>query len=185
MSNVTETPMTHEEKAQLMILQLRQMAQTVIGYGLIPVGKRRQVSASAAVSDDFLATIGTALDGWPNFATAAELTGAEVRDGMSFIHAFGPLADEMFVIARTMRDTVTAKRAELSAKARRAYKIAKGFNDPADQSPPIIHLDAMKRALTKPRRKKTEEKIPAALTTRAAAEVQTPGWSPADMKKVA
>jgi len=178
MSNVTETPpvpITHEESSHQLRAQLRQLAQSVSGYTPIATDQRSRVGVSANVSDEFLLTVASALDGAPpQFLAAAELTSAEIIDFIRFSKSYDPMADDLLLHGQGLKDTVLTKRADIARRARRAYKLAQGLNQPKGRTPIVPHIDLMRDTLAASRKKKVV----------VAPKPETPATMP-DMKKAA
>lgn len=153
MSNVTETPTSHEVAASEMLVQLRALAQSVGDYGFITKGQRRRLNTVSTLPIPFLLSVAVALDASEALTRAAGITGAQIRDVVALANAYVPVADEMALVAGGMRDTVQAKRADTGQRALRAYRLAKSFNSPSDRELLIPHIEDMKRTLGRGRRK--------------------------------
>jgi hypothetical protein len=87
---------------------------------------------------------------------AAQLTGSELRQEMSFQTAYAPLADELELLAKGIRDTLAEHRSRIGYRALRAYSIARSFSRPEDRATFLPHLRNMKRDLGKTRSKAPE-----------------------------
>ena len=160
MSTIPDQPSPHEETAQAMLVQLRQLAHSIPGFTFVPARRRRQLSAAASVSDDFLQAVSVACDAQPRLASTGEITGAELRDMVSFARQFTSVADELVLLADGLRGTVAARRSEVAQRALRVYSNAKRIQRPEEKERLVPHLADMKRTLAKGRKpeKKTAAK---------------------------
>lgn len=143
----------YRELALTMIEEMRRLAQAVEGFALATTARRRKISASAAVPDAFLHSLAIACDASPRLGTAGEITSSELLEAIEFKSAYFPVADELELLARAIRDTVAEKRSAIGHRALRAYIIAKRMNAPDDRALLIPHLRNLQRDLgrTRPR----------------------------------
>jgi hypothetical protein len=157
MSTIPEqSPSPHEETAQAMLVQLRQLAHSVPGFAFIPARRRRQLSASASVSDDFLQAVSVACDAQPRLGPSGEITGAELRGMVTFSRQYNSVADELVLLAEGLRGTVAVLRSDVCRRALRVYANAKRIESPEEMEKLIPHLADMKRTLG--RAKRSEKK---------------------------
>jgi hypothetical protein len=148
MTTIPDTPTpSHEETAQAMLTQLRKLAQSIPGFTFVPPVFRRRLTASASVPDDFLQSIGVACDATPRLATASEITGAELRDTITFSRQYNSVADELELLMNGIRGTIAVRRSEVGRRALRAYEIAKRLDHPEDRERLVPHIEDMKRTL--------------------------------------
>jgi hypothetical protein len=151
--SVIDTPVPHNEAANTILGQLRTIVQSIQGFNFVTTGQRRRLSSAASVPDTFLLTVGLALDASSDLATAAKVQGAELRDAVNFSNAFRAVATELEVVARGLRETIDARRADAGGRALRAYSLARSFNRPSDRDLLIPHLREMQRTLGRGRRR--------------------------------
>jgi len=154
---MTTTPTTavHEETANAMLVQLRELAQSVPGFAYTPRERRRRINAAASLRDDFLHAVAVACDASPQLATASQISGNELRHGISFAQAYRSVADELQLLAKGLRDTVAERRNDIGQRALRAYNIAKRMNRPEDREVLVPHLATMARMLNRGRKAAT------------------------------
>lgn len=152
MSTGPEAIPSHQETAQAMMIQLRQIATTVAGFAHLSSTRRRKITSSASLPDAFLQAVAVACDATPHLASSSQISGAEIRDGLGFSQAYTSVADELELLARGLRGTVANRRFDLGQRALRAYGMAKSINRPEDRELLIPHLADMKRTLGRGRR---------------------------------
>ena len=160
----TPTPVTsseHEARAFDMMLRLREMARSIEDFDFAGKGRRVKIANYAKLSEEFFELMAVACDTYPDIAAVAQLTGAEIRVGITAMRAYGAVAADMFTQARGMEDTVAELRGELGRRTLNAYLIARRLEK---QVGPIPHLAAIRRALDKGRgyRARPKESEPAA-----------------------
>jgi hypothetical protein len=160
MSTIPESSI-HEQTAMAMLVQLRELAQSVKGFNFTSPTHRRRLAAQGNVPDAFLRSVAVACDAAPTLASSGGVTGAELRDMMAFARAYLSVADELELLAKGLRDTVAQHRAEGTEKALRVYFIAKRINRPAEREALIPHLRNMTRDLGKTRPKAPADAVPA------------------------
>jgi len=156
MSNVTETPNSHEVAAREHLAQIRAIVQSVRGYGFATIKHRRRIGLPAAVSDAFLNAVAVALDASEAFANAAGVTGAQLRDAIAYTNAYRPVANELELMASGIAQGVWTTRAEAAGLALKAYRLSKGFNSPSGPELFVPHIANMKKALGRGRPKTIE-----------------------------
>jgi hypothetical protein len=147
MTTIPPTPINYEEAANAMMIQLRELVQSIPGFGYAAKGRRRKISSAAHVPDPFLEAVAVACDASVQLSAASELSAPELRGLIAFARAFTSLADEMQLIARGLHDTVAERRAGVGQRALRAYAVAKSINRPEDRELLIPHLANMQRTL--------------------------------------
>jgi hypothetical protein len=160
MTNIQETPVDVEQEAKAVIAQVRQFAQSIQGFTFAAPGRRRQINVSASVTDAFLEAVAAACDATPEFGISARLDGNQLRQALTFQHAYAKVADEMELFAKGLRDTLAEHRSEIGTQALVAYSVAKSFARPSSRSAFVPHLTNMKRSLRKSRSKATPEAAP-------------------------
>lgn len=137
----------HDDTALAMMVALRKLAQSVVGFNFVTADRRRKINVSASLPDEFLEAVAVACDASSHLASSSQLTGIEVRDAINFSRAFLSVADELEILARGLRGTVALKRAEVGVRALRAYTLAKTLNRPDDRQLLIPHLAKLRAAL--------------------------------------
>lgn len=146
-------PASHEEIAAAMMIQIRELAQSVSGFTFSAKGRRRKITPAASVPDPFLEAVAVACDASPHLGVASQVTTAELRDTITFSRAFTSVANELMVVARGFLDTVAERRNQVGQRALRAYSMAKSINRPEDRELLIPHLANMQRTLGRGRKR--------------------------------
>ena len=153
MSNVIEIPSSHDVAARDALAQIRAIVQAVPGYGFAGTMHRRRISFLSAVPDRFFYAVALALDALPVLAAAAGVTGAELRDAVSYSNAYRPFATELTLMANGVVQGVIATRAEKANLGLKAYRLSRGYNSPGDRELLVPHLAGMREALGRGRPK--------------------------------
>jgi hypothetical protein len=143
MSTIPDIPVNHEQQANAHITTVRQLAQSIQGFSYAARGRRVKIGVTASVPDAFLLSTAAACDAAPEFSSAVQLTGSQLRQAIDYQRAYVQLADELDL---------------------RAYSVAKGFARPTDSATFIPHLKNMKRDLRKSSSKTTPTPDPAPVT---------------------
>lgn len=172
MTTIPDTTPTHEENAQILRRDLQRMAQSIRGFALLTSERRRQLTTSGHVDDDFLRHIALLIDANADVATASHLTGAEIRDHLLFSGSYQGVGEELMLHGRTTADTLLAERASFGERALRALKIARSMNEPAGRESLVPHLEAIDRDFSRGRRKRAAKKKPDDVTAEKKPEVK-------------
>ena len=163
----TEVPATspHQQAADTFLTQFRSIAAALPSAQGQPATNARFVRTHQNVSLDFLKAAADALDKVPEVQGACDAT--FVRDKLSFIDAYGPVASQLFAAASGLQYAVWAAKASLVGGALRTYLFTRRVADDAD---PLVgpveaatHVEVMRKALGRRGRKKaaTEPPTPA------------------------
>jgi hypothetical protein len=161
MSTIPDIPVNHEQQANAHIATVRQLAQSIQGFSYAARGRRVKIGVTASVPDAFLLSTAAACDAAPEFSSAVQLTGSQLRQAIDYQRAYVQLADELELIAKGLRDTLAEHRFQIGTLALRAYSVAKSFARPTDSATFIPHLKNMKRDLRKSSPKTTSTPDPA------------------------
>jgi hypothetical protein len=154
MTTIPDTPLTHEDSAQSIRIELQRMAQSIRGFGLLTTERRRQLTTSGYVDDDYLRDIALLIEANPAIAAAAQLTSAEIADHLSFSGAHKGVGTELKLSGQKLDDTLVAERASIGERALRAQKIARSINTPVPDQSVVPHLEALDREFARGRRKR-------------------------------
>jgi hypothetical protein len=84
----------------------------------------------------------------------AEITGDEIRQGISFCNAYGPAADEVRLKSAGLQQAVKSHRHDIGQRALRAYRVARNFHTPQEEQQLVPHIENMKRLLARGPKKK-------------------------------
>lgn len=172
MTNIPDTPTTHEDTAQAIRLDLQRLVQGIPGFTLLTPEQRRKFSVSGHVDDDFLRRMVLLLEAHPDIATMTQLTGGEIRDHLNFSGSYDGVGEELMLHGRKMSDTRTSERAKIGERALRALKIARSINTPAGRDSMIPHLEAIERDFSRGRLKRPVVKKPDEITAAKKTEVK-------------
>jgi hypothetical protein len=155
-----DSPSVHEETARVIRNDLEQLAQGIRGFTLLTAERRRQLTTSGHVEEDFLRHMALLLDANPDVATPCHLTGAEIRDHLSHSSAYRGVGDELMLKGRMTNDTLLAERADIGERALRGLKIARNINTPAGRESLVPHLESIDRDFSRGRRKRAPVRRP-------------------------
>lgn len=137
-----------QELAQHLLLAARAIAAQVPGYVFIPVAERRRLQLQANIPVVFLTSAAAALDASPALAAALGITGGDrIRNAIATRNALLPVSDELFIISRGVRHTLTVGMSDAATIGQQVYSMAKTFNRTADREVLIPHIENMRRAL--------------------------------------
>jgi hypothetical protein len=154
MTTIPEVPSsTHEETARAMMVQVRQLAESITGFTYTAPGRRRKLTSTASLPDAFLQSLAVACDASPVLGVSAQLTANELREAIEYKRVYSSLADELELLAKGLRDTIAEHRSDIGQRALRAYEIAKRLARPDDRKALVPHLQNMKRDLGRSRSK--------------------------------
>ena len=149
-------PEPHAENAQAIRLSVQQQMQGIRGFQLLTTERRRKVTVSGHVDDDFLRAMALLIEAQPNVAAVCQLTASEIQDHLNFSGSYRVVGDEMTLNGRKVTDTVIAERATIGERALRALKIARSVNFPAGNSSLVPHLEAIEREFRRGRRRRSD-----------------------------
>jgi hypothetical protein len=152
MTSIPEVPsINHEEAAHAILVQVRQLAESITGFSYSAPGRRRKLTPTATLPDTFLQSLAIACDALPVLGATAQLTSKELRQAIEFKRAYSSLADELEILAKGLRDTIAEQRSQIGQRALFAYEIAKRLTGLDDRVTLVPHLKTMRRDLGKTR----------------------------------
>jgi hypothetical protein len=173
MTTIPDTPSPHEDNAQAIRLELQRLVQNIPGFTLLTTERRRRVSVTGHVDDDFLRSMALVLEAHPDVAAVSQITAAEVRDHLNFTGAHRGVGEELMLNGRKMLDTLIDARASVGERALRALNISRNVNAPADRQALVAHLEAIDRDFSRGRRRRAAAKKPGEPTAAAKPEVKS------------
>jgi hypothetical protein len=173
MTVIPDTPSPHEDKAQAIRLELQRLMQEVRGFTLLTPERRRKISVTGHVDDDFLRSMALVLEAHPDVATTSQLTATEIRDHLNFTGSHRSVGEELVLNGRKMLDTLLAERASVGERALRALTIVRSINYPADRAALVAHLESIDREFSRGRRRRATAKKPGELATVKKSEVKS------------
>lgn len=169
-TTIPEPPSQHEQTAQALRLDLERLAQGIRGFTLLTSERRRKLTTSGHVDEDFLRHIALLLDSNPDVAGPSRINGAEIREHLSYWGAYQGVGDELMLKGRMTNDTFLGERADVGERALRALKIARDINTPAGRESLVPHLEAIDREFSRGRRKRSKKPEDAVTAARKAAQ---------------
>ncbi|MGZ5441975.1 MAG: hypothetical protein ACXW5U_16385 [Thermoanaerobaculia bacterium] len=172
MTTIPDTPSPHEDNAQAIRQDLQRLMQGVRGLTLLTTERRRKVTVSGHVDDDFLRSMALLIEAHPDIATSSQITSAEIRDHLNFSGSYQGVGEELMLDGRKMIDTLTAERADVGERALRALKIARSINFPAGRDSLVPHLEAIDRDFSRGRRRRAGARKPDDVATAKKPEVK-------------
>jgi len=163
MSELPVAPSEYGQRAFQLMIKVRELMTEIKGFRYSARGRRVKIGAASSLPEDFLQFLAIACDANPEFAERVKLTGAEIRDRLEFRREFLGFAAETHLVAKGVEDTVAEELAELGRRALKAYKVAQEMESGSEKESLVPHLEAMRRTLTRGRRRKVKEDDPAAV----------------------
>jgi hypothetical protein len=158
MTTIPDSPSPHEDNAQAIRLELQRLLQNIRGFTLLTTERRRKVSVTGHVDDDFLRSMALVLEAHPDIAAVSQITAAEIRDHLQFTGAHREVGEELMLNGRKMLDTLIDARANVGERALRALNISRNVNTPADRASLVPHLEAIDRDFARGRRRRAAKK---------------------------
>lgn len=158
--DVPNTPESHEDTAQAIRRALLRLVQGIRGFALLTPERRRKVTVSGHVDDDFLRSLALLLEAHPDVAAMTQLSSGEIGDHLRFSGSYHGVGEELMLNGRKMIDTLIAERASIGEKAIVALKIARSINTPKDRASLVPHLEAIDRDFVRGRRRRPAVKKP-------------------------
>lgn len=150
----SETPVSQQQLAEEILNAIRVTVQRVPGFAHPTAAHRRKTAASAAsLTDEAFQAVATACDAHPHLAVANQITSAEIREMLAFCALYQALVADFPIHARGVAYAIASRRSALAVRARRVYDFAKGLNKPADRELLVPHIDAIKEALKRPKKR--------------------------------
>jgi len=119
--------------------QLDEIAATIPKLELTHASTAKFVRSHLNIPTEFLATAIAVVEQVPELLSVNRLDIASARDTLQFIEAFRPVADKVVSVAKSLSDTISARKATLAADALQIYSIAKGLS----RDPNSAHIAAM------------------------------------------
>lgn len=136
----TTSALTHyQQLAAEFCKQLDEIAATIPRLELTHASTAKFVRSHQNVPTEFLATAIAVVEQVPELLAANRLDIAAARDTLQFIEAFRPVADKVVSVAKSLSDTMAARKATLAADALQVYSIAKGLA----RDPNSAHIAAL------------------------------------------
>ena len=164
MTTVPVTPLTHTERARAVLEHIRGITELIADFQfpddhLDP----RTLNSVKSIPPEFFEMLAVSIEANSELAKRSAITPAELRDAAEFVAAFTPVVGEFGIMRRSTVHTIAVKMARVGQLALQAYDFAKNLNN-RKTSPQVIvpHLEAMKAALGRGRRKAVPELPPAA-----------------------
>jgi len=157
MTTIPETPLTHTERARAVLEHIRGIKELIGGFTFAGDPDPRTLNAAKSVPDAFLEEVAVAIEASDHLKRSALVQPDELRDVVGFAMAFAPVAEELGIMHRAVRQTIALRRAVVGKLALQVYEFAKTFGRKTDRQVLMPHLDSMKRVLGKTRPKPAAE----------------------------
>jgi hypothetical protein len=157
MSELPVAPSEYGQRAFNLMIKVREVMTEIKGFRYSARGRRVKIGSTSSLPEEFLQLLAIACDATPAFAARVQLSGPEIRDRLEFRREFLGLASETHLVAKGLEDTIAEELADLGGRALKAYKTAQDMESGAEKESLIPHLEAMRRALNRGRRKKVKE----------------------------
>lgn len=154
MSTVPQEPISHQNNAQSIRIELQRLLQGVRGLTLLTPERRRQIIVSGHVDEDFLRSMALLIEAHPDVAAMTQLTAAEIRDHLDFYGSHRGVGEELMLNGRKTIDTLLSERAGIGERALGALKIARSINTLAVRDSLVPHLEAIDREFARGRRRR-------------------------------
>jgi len=149
----TPPPTVHDIAAAKILSDVQTLVQNVRGFGFITRGHRRRINPTATVPTEFLLAVAVALDASEKLRNTAEITGDQIRDVVAFCNAYEAAANDLMLKAVGLQDTVKTQRGSAGDVCLRVYRLSRDFNKGSDKELFFPHIENMKRALGRGRKK--------------------------------
>ncbi|HJQ39368.1 MAG TPA: hypothetical protein VKB93_19680 [Thermoanaerobaculia bacterium] len=164
MTTVPETPLSHTERARLVLEHIRGIKELIGGFTFGGAPDSRTLNFVKSVPDEFLEATAVALEASEDLAKIDRISATELREVVAFALAFTPVADELAYMHRAVQYTIALRRADAGQRSLQVYQMGKTITRkmavPGSQVL-IPHMEAMKRTLGKARPKSTPPAPPA------------------------
>jgi hypothetical protein len=149
----------HQQNAEAIRNGMQQLVLSIRGFSLSTTERRRKITLSGHVDDDFLRGMALLIEAHPDVAAVCQITPAEILDHLSFSGSYSVVGDELTLNGRKVNDTITAERATVGERALRALKIARSVNFPAGSSSLVPHVEALDREFRRGRRRRNKPPV--------------------------
>ena len=154
MTTIPDSPSPHEDNAQAIRAEMQRLVGSLRGITLLTPEQRRKFAVTGHVDEDFLRGMALLLDAHPDIAATIQLTGADIRDHLSYTGSYQGVGAELGLNGRKVDDTLLAERASVGERALRGLKIARSINTPVGRESLVPHLEAIDREFTRGRRRR-------------------------------
>ena len=155
MSTIPETPLSHTERARLVLDHIRAIKELIGGFTFVGVPERRTLNFARAIRDEFFENTAIAIEASEDLAKTGRVTPEECRDTVAFSLAFLPVAEEFGIMQQSTLHTIAVRRADVGERALQVYHFGKRLTRKSaggHHKLLIPYFDAMQRSLTKRRR---------------------------------
>jgi hypothetical protein len=135
-----------------LIERVRELVQSVKGYVQLTPQWRRKINSAATLPDAFFEVGALTVDSNEWLASTAKLTHAEIHQMLESSADITLLASELELLAKGLRSTAAAQRADVGQRLLLAYAVAKQFNKMNSRDVAIPHIEKM-QAMMRARRR--------------------------------
>jgi hypothetical protein len=163
MSTVPETPLTHQERARLVLDHIRSIKELIGGFSFVATTDGRTLNFAKSIRDEFFENTAVAIEASEDLAKTQRVSPDELRDVIAFSIAFEPVAAEFGIMQQSTLHTIALKRADVGHRALQVYHFGNRLTRKSAGGHPLLipHLEAMKRSLNKSRKAPAEPAKPA------------------------
>jgi len=168
--SVIETPMSHKQVAEELIVRIRSLSQSVPNFQLpsLPLDRYARPRGQRILPDSFFVPLERALVRSPRFADVVAIKPFDIQDMMEYGAAYLPVAVEAERFARGIRYSVGAKRGEVGKLGVEAYRVARSMNLALDLGLLVPEVEEMKVSITRRRPADSDESKSGGTTAEAA-----------------
>lgn len=164
----TVPAMSYADAAQKRLQELLHWREQIPHFAIPPASNATQrLSAAASVPAEFVELTNVAIANHTTLVRADGATPPEVRDLMAYADAYSPIADELEVLAKFVRYSVTAARNKAANEALTTYSLAQRLAKQPENATLVPYVADMRRALGRVR-KPTPEALAEKAAGRAA-----------------
>ena len=152
MSTVPETPLSHAERARLVLGHMREIKKLIEGFTFAGAPDPRTLTFAKSIRDEFFENTAVALEASDQLTKADRVRADECREVVEFTRVFMPIAEEFGIMHDGVLHTIALRRADVGQRALQIYHFAKALTKKmaGGASQVLIpHLEAMKRGLAK------------------------------------
>ena len=150
---VIETPVSHAQAAEELIVRIRSLYPLVPGFQLLqtPLDRYARPRGQRSLPDEFFVPLERALIRSPRFSDVVAIKPFDIRDMLEYGAAYLPAAIEAERFARGIRHTVFSKRGNVGKLAIDAYRVARHMNLALDLGLIVPEVEEMKASVTRRR----------------------------------
>ena len=148
MSNDNEVKVSHTEAAQALIETIRGMRGTIPNFVIPTLADRWRLNRAASVPAEFIEMTVVAVKNNPVLVRGGASSDPEtVRDQINFAEAYAPVAQELEALAKFLRHSTKAARANAGNEALLTYAVTQRLAKRPETADLVPVRDAMRQTL--------------------------------------